>query len=112
MKIHTLLQSIVTDVVVDPLYHIGYPIEGNHEPKEFCKYYLDQSPFLILKSKIKTMIETNDTSLHYLDLNNSYWARNHQFYNAVVACIDNQWYLIPVNQINQYQSIKYKGIQA
>lgn len=110
MKINALLQSIVTDAAVDPLYYVGYPIEGHHGLKVFCKYYLDQTPFLIPQSKIAKMIETCDSYLHYLDLSIQDWAENDN-YNAVAACVDGQWYVIPMNQVCRYQSIQYKGMK-
>ena len=65
MNIQVLLQSIVTDAAVDPLYHIGYPIEGCHGPKEFCKYYLSKFPTVITKS---ILTESKRSIFHYLNM--------------------------------------------
>jgi len=108
MKIHTLLQSIVTDVVVDTLYHIGYPIEGHHGPKEFCKYYLSRFPIVITKD---ALMESKRHIFHHLNLDTQAWTTSIESHNAIVINVGDQWYVVPKSQISKYRYIQYKGIK-
>lgn len=111
MNIQVLLQSIVTDVVVDPLYYVGYPIEGYDSPSKFCNYYLARTPTLLSKRQVNDMIKTYSYNLHSVNLKLQKWG-TYNDRDGVVVNISGQWYIVPINEVYGYRSIQYKGIQT